>query len=670
MEHTPVIQTLRLFGVTEDTLRLELADVLQSTAPTAALTVCEGDAVLTLTADSDQKDALEDMVRTVQERLGDAVYSVGEDSLEKQVVALLTRHGKTVAAAESCTGGMIAARITGVPGSSAVFGTGVVSYSWDCKEKLLKVEEAVLRQEGAVSAHVAGQMARGVQQLSGADIGVSITGEAGPVAAENQPVGTVFIALADKKRTWVQEWHIDGKDRNAIRREACGYVLNLLRRYLEAYPTVMAGGVPNHRAAAQRVIPTAQAAQQPRFLSRLLPWKGDSPPKIAAKLAVWLLLLALLIGSIVGVYHNLLAPASNRELQNSLLAMYQGGTEDLTNGADSSGVYPPGMSPQFRSLYNMNSDVGGWIRIPHSTVDYPVMQYRNGFYERHNFKKHYSVYGQPYFSANNPITGADKNKVLTVYGRNTEDGQMFSQLLDYRRLAFLQEHPIIELNTLYETGRWEIFAVAVTHEQEESVWNSSPSHFASQEEYTRYMQEWSRRTLFRSNKEVTLSDRLLILSVNAEEAYDHAGIRLVIAARLLAGEEEKAVFTVNGAPLMPQVLRPTGPRPNRHPPQTDRPAPTAATTIRATEVPTTTRKPEGTSGTSEPTQASSKNSTTVTTTVTAAATTTATTATVVPTGDSSATKATAPTTQDPQNTTAAENGRNPGSTDAKQPDTE
>lgn len=564
MDKTSVTQTLRLFGVAEDTLRLELADVLQSTAPTAALTVCEGEAVLTLTADSGQEDALEDMVRAVQERLGDAVYSIGKDSLEKRVVALLTRHGKTVATAESCTGGMIAARITGVPGSSAVFGTGVVSYSWDCKESLLKVDEAVLQHEGAVSAHVAGQMARGVQQLSGADIGVSITGEAGPVAAENQPVGTVFIALADKKRTWVQEWHIDGKDRNAIRREACGYVLNLLRRYLEAYPTVMAGGVSNHRAAAQRVIPTAQATQQPRFLSRLLPWKGDSPRKVAIKCTAWLLVLALLIGGIVGVYHNLLAPASNRELQNSLLAMYQGGTEDLT-GSVSSGSYPYGMSPQFRSLYDMNPDIGGWIRIPHTAVDYPVMRYREGFYENHNFKGHYSLYGQPYFSAANRIGVMGDNKVLTIYGRHTGDEQMFSQLLNYRRLAYLQEHPIIEMNTLFETGRWEIFAVAVTHEDEERYWNYGQAVFDSPEAFTAYMEEWNRRSLFHSDMTVTADDRLLVLSVNAEQAYDHPDVRLVIAAKRIEDEAQTRNYTVNGSPVMPDVLTPASDRPNRRP---------------------------------------------------------------------------------------------------------
>lgn len=152
--------------------------------------------------------------------------------LATRAVALLYERGLTVATAESCTGGMIAAALTDVAGASRVFGTGVVSYSCDCKMKLLGVSPATLASEGAVSAATAAQMADGVRRVGDAAIGVSVTGEAGPVAAEAHPVGTVFIALADADGTVTEAYRFDG-DRAAVRRQAAEAVLSLLIRRLE-----------------------------------------------------------------------------------------------------------------------------------------------------------------------------------------------------------------------------------------------------------------------------------------------------------------------------------------------------------------------------------------------------------------------------------------------------
>ena len=153
-------------------------------------------------------------------------------TLATRAVALLRDRGLTVATAESCTGGMVAAAITDVAGASRVFGTGVVSYSCDCKMKLLGVSAATLEAEGAVAAATAAQMAEGVRRIADAAVGVSVTGEAGPVAAENHPVGTVFIGLADERGTVTEEHHFAG-DRTAIRRQAAVAVLDLLVRRLE-----------------------------------------------------------------------------------------------------------------------------------------------------------------------------------------------------------------------------------------------------------------------------------------------------------------------------------------------------------------------------------------------------------------------------------------------------
>ena len=154
------------------------------------------------------------------------------NAIAARAVAALKEQGLTVATAESCTGGMIAAALTDVAGASRVFGTGVVSYSWDCKRNLLGVSTVTLETEGAVCAATAAQMAEGVRRVAAASVGVSVTGEAGPVVAEHHPVGTVFIGLADEGGTMVEEHHFDG-DRAAIRRQAAKAVLRLLIRRLE-----------------------------------------------------------------------------------------------------------------------------------------------------------------------------------------------------------------------------------------------------------------------------------------------------------------------------------------------------------------------------------------------------------------------------------------------------
>ena len=153
-------------------------------------------------------------------------------TIATRAVALLKEKGLTVATAESCTGGMIAAAITDVAGASRVFGTGVVSYSCDCKMKLLGVSAATLEGSGAVCAATAAQMAEGVRRVGDAAVGVSVTGEAGPIAAEDHPVGTVFIGYADENGAITEEHHFEG-DRAAIRRQAAEAVLALLVRRLE-----------------------------------------------------------------------------------------------------------------------------------------------------------------------------------------------------------------------------------------------------------------------------------------------------------------------------------------------------------------------------------------------------------------------------------------------------
>lgn len=136
--------------------------------------------------------------------------------------------GKTLATAESCTGGGIGAAITAVPGASKVFVGGVISYTNEVKNKVLGVDQAVLDKYGAVSAPVAGAMASGVRELMGADVAVSVTGLAGPGGDDfGNPVGTVCIGYADKRQRLAKQYRFYG-DRDEIRQQAVQAALELV----------------------------------------------------------------------------------------------------------------------------------------------------------------------------------------------------------------------------------------------------------------------------------------------------------------------------------------------------------------------------------------------------------------------------------------------------------
>ncbi|MBN1979400.1 MAG: CinA family protein [Anaerolineae bacterium] len=162
-----------------------------------------------------------------------------KSALEVVVGQLLRRHGLTLAVAESCTGGLVSHRITDVPGSSVYYQGAVVSYSNEIKERALRVRRGTLERYGAVSEQVAREMAQGVRNALCSDIGLAVTGVAGPDGGTpEKPVGLVYVALAAPDGAWVERhvWqddqgdHLDRWENKASSAEA---VLDLLRRYLE-----------------------------------------------------------------------------------------------------------------------------------------------------------------------------------------------------------------------------------------------------------------------------------------------------------------------------------------------------------------------------------------------------------------------------------------------------
>jgi nicotinamide-nucleotide amidase len=232
---------LRTFGIGESNLDRMLADLAQGD-PDAVLgfrTQFPDNLVRILVRAADERAAenrLDQLEREVRGRLGDLVVGDGERKLE-EVVAELLRDGKrTIAVAESLTGGLIASRLTDVPGSSAYLLEGVVAYANDAKVRALGVSAESLAQHGAVSEPVARQMAEGARNCAGADIGLATTGVAGPDGGSpEKPVGTLWLALADGAGTIAHRYQLM-TDRARNKELASQLALDWIRRRLLGLP--------------------------------------------------------------------------------------------------------------------------------------------------------------------------------------------------------------------------------------------------------------------------------------------------------------------------------------------------------------------------------------------------------------------------------------------------
>ncbi|MBQ4381819.1 MAG: nicotinamide-nucleotide amidohydrolase family protein, partial [Oscillospiraceae bacterium] len=217
-----------------------VSDLTAGTDPTVAPYAGDGECCLRITAAGDTEAQamrkIEPVAQEIRRRLGDVVYTDTFASLQETAVSLLKANRKTLAAAESCTGGLVSELITSVPGSSAVFRGGAVTYAADTKEDLLGVDGDTLTEEGAVSESVARQMAMGVRARFGADLGIGITGVAGPDSDDRgNPVGLVYVALSASARTFCRRLQLAG-DRRRIRLQAANTALDMLRRYLTGLP--------------------------------------------------------------------------------------------------------------------------------------------------------------------------------------------------------------------------------------------------------------------------------------------------------------------------------------------------------------------------------------------------------------------------------------------------
>lgn len=228
---------LRVFGIGESAMETAIIDLINGqTNPTIATYAKEGEVTLRVSAKTsageDAAVILQPVVNEIKKRAGDCLYSDEDKTLDLVAAELLLQKNITISAAESCTGGLISETLTNIPGISEVFIGGAVTYSNESKMEFLGVKEQTLQAYGAVSRETASEMAEGIRKRMKTDIGISVTGIAGPGGGtESKPVGLVYIGLAAEEGTITKELRLLG-NRKKIRTITSLHVFDMIRRHV------------------------------------------------------------------------------------------------------------------------------------------------------------------------------------------------------------------------------------------------------------------------------------------------------------------------------------------------------------------------------------------------------------------------------------------------------
>ena len=230
-------KTLRVCGIGESSMAESVSDLINNSVnPTVAPYAKENDTILRITARANTEEEAVELIKPIEskirEKLGINIYGEDDDTMEEVIGKLLINKELTISSAESCTGGLIAARLVNYPGISAVFKEGAVTYTNEAKMKRLGVKKDTLDKFTAVSSETAKEMAEGIAKTANTDIGIATTGVAGPGGGTYEnPVGLVYIGLYINGKTYVKKCQYSGS-RDVVRQRATMTALDLIRRHI------------------------------------------------------------------------------------------------------------------------------------------------------------------------------------------------------------------------------------------------------------------------------------------------------------------------------------------------------------------------------------------------------------------------------------------------------
>ncbi len=524
--------TLRVVGMGESDLEVKVASLLEGDNPTAALYAKTGEVHIRITAKADTADMADVMCAEYadlfRKLLGDLIYSDSGDDLETTVVEALIAHDETIATAESCTGGLLSERITSVPGASAVFGFGAVTYANEVKHELVGVSNRTLRRYGAVSSQVAAEMAYGAARRGVTDYGVGITGIAGPDGgSEQKPVGLVYIAVSMGGQVFIRKMTMHGRSRDVVRYMATQNALDMVRLLIAGKP------VPDAKQFSRSQQADYERVGRPKHKA------GFAGRALGAVLLV-ALILALILGAL---YFSRGTPEEAADMAFPAAQGLRYGTPEYTAAAEELVAQTAAENPS----------VVGFVALPYPQVEGLVAQAA---------VEQAALDEAPRRAGNENMALVASTALPARTPANTVvlGGETFTPLL---KLADTEQAKQLSTFTYY-TSRdakvYTIFAVFLVDENETQPDGFDPAatSLAPYEDFLTFALGTKMRSLYEVGALLAQGDSFMSLAV-ADPAV--AGRTLYVCGRLMPPEESVEVLppaTVAGAPLMPAAYYQAG----------------------------------------------------------------------------------------------------------------
>ncbi|MEE0945696.1 MAG: nicotinamide-nucleotide amidohydrolase family protein [Acutalibacteraceae bacterium] len=557
---------------------------------------------------SESDNACFKTITELKKAFGYNIFEMGNKTLSCVAVEAMRKNGLTVATAESCTGGFLSETITSVSCASEILELGICAYSNRIKRDAVGVSEEILTTYGAISKETAMALANGIRRLSGASLGVGITGVAGPSSSEGKPVGTVYVAVCDERHFWIRSLNMSpDSTRDEIRNFAVNTALDLIRRYCICLPDTLSGFCTIDKPSLLFSQPEIEYVQPKDDTDKTDTDKKDAPlptsfyeqevsfyteeeqKSIDDTLAVesendidgYLLedksdeeyesfrkkpsknIFIKLFSQISGFYKNGTKTQSITKICFTVfiavllafcifVGIYFGSAfRDRSQLKNTQKAYISNPTTTFESLETENSDFTGWLTIENTQINNPVYQsLDNSYYTNHNMKKQKSRYGALYFDYRNEI-GVSQN--LVIYGLNLNDGAMFGGLSQYLDEGFIKKNQNVSLTLNNTKTTYKIFAVLIMNSQQKDdnnhLFEFTKTTF-NENNFDSWYNELTERNLYLTDAKLTHTDNLLTL-VTTSKAFD--GARLVIVAKQVAESSENHIFSVNPSPRYPQI---------------------------------------------------------------------------------------------------------------------
>lgn len=522
--------SLHVFGIGESSLEEKCRDILYGENPSSALYAKPWGVHINISArartDEGAAKLLDDKISQYKDRLGAYIFSQNGEELPEVVVHMLEKAGHRLAIAESCTGGLLAERITSVSGASKVFELGEVTYSNKAKQTALGVDGSILRKYSAVSSATAAEMAKGALSRSRADLAVAITGIAGPSNEGyiDKPVGLVYIAVADKVKVIVKKFNFGSKrSRENVREMSAHNALDMIRR------TIAGIKIEDAHEFSPKDIADLERKGRPRKKTSLAVEKG----------VVGLLCAAILgVGGFTGV----------RALRSRLDESVYSAMQTTYTAAQTTDA--------LLDMREQNPDAFGWLSTSGGAVDCVVVNDRDdGFYKTHDFSGSSNNLGCPYVIL--PEDGSLPTNLL-VYGTSADTKQVFGPLrglIADGGAASAASDYLFNLTTDSGVISYKLAAVFIANDSEEAGALDDfykTAYFADNEQFTNFVIEMKLRSVLSINTSIISSDSFLTLVSDLD---DWSGEKLIVVARRLregeAATMSAQMFSKNMAALYP-----------------------------------------------------------------------------------------------------------------------